>query len=92
MKLLPMEVTTATPDEVTLRGQLAFNEPVRTKDVKKMLRIKGKYSSIVFPETEKSTLFEFTVNGIEKSDKPQQIQLIADGKRIGIKEKGAIIS
>ena len=87
MKLLPMEVTTATPDEVTLRGQLAFNEPVRTKDVKKMLRIKGKYSSIVFPETEKSTLFEFTVNGIEKSDKPQQIQLIADGKRIGIKEK-----
>ncbi|MBR4511774.1 MAG: alpha-2-macroglobulin [Bacteroidales bacterium] len=87
LKMLPMTITAANPDEVTLRGQLAFNEPVRKKDALKMLEVKGTYSSITFPDMEKSTMFEFTVNGIKKTDKPQQIRITADGKRIGSKDK-----
>ena len=87
LKLLPMEVMAATPDEVTLRGQLAFNEPVGKKEVQKMLRVKGTERTIQLSNEEKSTLFDFTVSGIPKTDEPQRIQIMADGKRIGSKDK-----
>ncbi|MBR4453129.1 MAG: alpha-2-macroglobulin [Bacteroidales bacterium] len=87
LQMLPMEITAAHPNEVTLRGQLLFNEPVRQKEVQQMLSIQGSNAKIQFLDDKESNQYNFIISGIEKKSQPYQLQLTVNGKPIGIKEK-----
>lgn len=87
LQMLPMEITAAHPNKVTLRGQLLFNEPVRKKDVQRMLHIEGCNAKIQFLDNKESDRFTFIISGIEKKETSYPLRLIADSKPIGIKEQ-----
>ena len=59
LKMLPMTITAANPDEVTLRGQLAFNEPVR-KDIVRMMQFRMAFATA---DAEKGTRDDLQIVG-----------------------------
>ena len=87
LQLLPMEINAATPDYVTLRGRISFNEKVRRKDVEQMIRVKGTDCPLSLSEEPEADEYAFALADIPKSAKPQEIQLTIDGKKLGIKDK-----
>lgn len=85
LQVNPIEVTDAHADDVTLHGEIAFNEPVSLKEVKKMLDAEG--YPVVFSDNRKGSTYSFTVSGIDKKEYQQTIRLTANGRPVGVKEK-----
>lgn len=86
----PINIAAATPNEVTIKGEIHFSDVINKEQVEKMLSVKGGDQSpaaILVETTNNPSRYRFTINHIQRTDRDYDLEIIANGNVAGIDRK-----
>lgn len=82
LRMDPVRVTAARPDEISFGGEICFSDVVKKEDVEKILAVKdtnGRKFPVKVTSVDEAARYEFNVESIPRKMEDYAVELVVDG-------------